>query len=265
MVAFDPWPVARVHVEWGHVGARLAAARGDDVVIVDVLSFSTTLTMAAERSIDCYVYSGPELAARGGREAVAAALGAVAAVRQRAAAPGRFSLSPASLVDVGVVPAALFTSLNGALAVSAAEGAPFLAVGCLRNRRAVARLVADRLRADPGRRVTVVACGEQWSSVSGEEGLRPCLEDLLGAGGICVELAALGLPGSPEAAAAGAAFAAAGGLPAEVVSARELVATGFAADVRLAAEVDVTDAVPVRAADGTGRRFTAARPDHRPS
>ncbi|HVQ92285.1 MAG TPA: hypothetical protein VMU51_14720, partial [Mycobacteriales bacterium] len=65
--------------------------------------------------------------------------------------------------------------------------------------------------------------------------------------------------------AAGAAFAAAGGLPAEVVSARELVATGFAADVRLAAEVDVTDAVPVRAADGTGRRFTAARPDHRPS
>jgi 2-phosphosulfolactate phosphatase len=262
---FDPWPATRVHVEWGHVGAGLAAARGDDVVIVDVLSFSTTLTMAAERSIDCYVYSGPELAARGGREAVAAALGAVAAVEKRAAAAGRFSLSPASLVDLSEVPAALFTSLNGALAVSAAEGAPFLAVGCLRNRQAVARLVADRLWADPTRRVSVVACGEHWSSVSEEEGLRPCLEDLLGAGGICVELAALGLPGSPEAAAAGAAFAAASGLPPEAVSARELIAAGFAADVRLAGEVDVTDAVPVRAADPTGRRFTATRPDHQPS
>ncbi len=256
---FDPWPAAGVHVEWGSTAAKLGAERGDDIVIVDVLSFSTTLTLAVEHGIDSYVYSGAELEAMGGRDAVARSVGARPAAATRAAADGEVSLSPASIVGATGIDAVLFTSLNGALAVSLAGAAPFLAVGCLRNYRAVARRLAER----DGRRVTVVACGEHWSSVSGEEGLRPCLEDLLGAGAIAAELAALGCTLSPEARAAAVMFAGVGGLPDAVVGARELVAAGFAADVRLAAQLDVTDLVPVRDdADPTGRRFRGVRAGH---
>lgn len=259
-VAFEPWPDRQVHVEWGLIGARQAAARGDDVVIVDVLSFSTTVTVAAERGIDCLVYSGGELTERGGREAVAAELGAVAATGKRSAGPGRFSLSPASLLGITGVRTALFTSLNGALAVSATAGSPFVAIGCLRNRSATAELIAGRLAADPDRRVSLVACGEHWSSVvPDEEGLRPCVEDLLGAGAIAADLARRGLRVSAEATAAAAVFTALGGLPDDLVSSRELIAAGFGDDVRIAAQLDVTAIVPVRSADDpTGRRFVPA-------
>ena len=45
MTAFDPWPDARLHLDWGLDAARLAVERGDAVVIVDALSFSTTVIM----------------------------------------------------------------------------------------------------------------------------------------------------------------------------------------------------------------------------
>lgn len=257
---FDPWPAAGVHVEWGSTAAKLGAERGDDIAIVDVLSFSTTLTLAAEHGIDSYVYSGQELESMGGRDAAARSVGARPAAAKRTAAAGELSLSPASIVGATGIDAVLFSSLNGALAVSTACAAPFLAVGCLRNYRAVARLLARRLAERDGHRVTVVACGEHWSSVSGEEGLRPCVEDLLGAGAIAAELAALGCTLSPEARSAAAMFAGVGGLPEDIIGARELVAAGFAADVRLAAQLDVTDLVPVRDdADPTGRRFRGVR------
>src|SRR5215213_6495864 len=142
---FDPWPACQVHVEWGGIGAGLAAERGDGVVVIDVLSLSTTVTMAAERGIDAYVYSAAELAEQGGGEALAARLDAVMAAGKRSARPGQISLSPASLVDPPPAAAALFSSLNGALAISAADRAPYLAIGCLRNRGAVAAAVAGWL------------------------------------------------------------------------------------------------------------------------
>ncbi|MEU4776021.1 2-phosphosulfolactate phosphatase [Micromonospora sp. NPDC023644] len=260
--AFDPWPDERVHVEWSDLGARLAADRGDAIVVVDVLSFSTTLTMAAERGIRCHVHSKAELAERGGAELVAAALGAVPAAAKRDARPGQLSLSPASLREVGPeVSAALFTSLNGARAVSAAAGAAQVALGCLRNRSAVAALVASWLGVDDRLRVTIVACGEHWSSTSRLEGLRPALEDQLGAGAIADALAELGYAGSVEAQAAAAVFRALGTTRfTDLVGARELVTAGFPADVALAAEVDVTAAVPMLSRDAGERCFIGWQP-----
>jgi 2-phosphosulfolactate phosphatase len=255
---FDPWPTRQVHVEWGATGAVLAAERGDAVVVVDVLSLSTTVTMAAEHGIQAYVYSPAEVAEQGGGDALAARLGVAMAVGNRLALPGQLSLSPASLVDPPTVTGALFSSLNGAVVLSAADPAPYLALGCLRNRTAVATAVGGWLRGSDRRRVTLLACGEHWSSVSDREGFRPCLEDQLGVGAIAHQLAAAGLELSGEAAAAAALFA---GFDFatfdQLVGARELIAAGFGQDVALAADLDRSAVVPARAA---GRRLTATVP-----
>jgi len=243
---FEPWPAAGVHVEWGPTGARLAAERGDVVVVVDVMSFSTTLTVAVERGFTCLVHSPAEVAELGGLEAAAARFGARPMSGSRRVAAGQVSLSPASLLTAEPGQRVLFTSLNGAAVVAAATAAPALLVGGLRNAAACARAAATGAA-----RITVIASGERWGSVAaGVEGLRPAVEDWLGAGAICARLADAGLTLSAEAAVAARAWNG----PAELagcVSARELAAAGFAEDVRLALTVDATDRVPVRTAERT--------------
>ena len=69
---FDPWPSARVHVEWGDVATREAARRNQYIAIVDVLSFSTTVSMLLDRGAEVLAVSGVDIERLGGREAVAA-------------------------------------------------------------------------------------------------------------------------------------------------------------------------------------------------
>lgn len=253
---FEPWPSCEVHVEWGATGAELAAARGDVVVVVDVLSFSTTLAVAVARDFTCLVHSNAEIEQMGGPEAAGAALSARPLSKRRRITQGQLSLSPASLLAADVGQRVLFTSLNGAAAAAAAEKAPALLVGALRNAGATAALAARLLADNVAGRVTIVACGEQWSSgESAVVGLRPALEDWLGAGLICARLARAGYGLSTEAQAAARGWSGPGAL-ASCVSARELLAAGFNADVALALEVDVSDIVPVRVEDeGMGRVF----------
>lgn len=95
--------------------------------------------------------------------------------------------------------------------------------------------------------MAVIAAGERW--VQAEEltgSLRPAVEDLVAAGAI---LAALGAARpSPEAEVAIAALRAAALDPARFLagcaSGRELHERGLAQDVDLAAQVDVSQAVP---------------------
>jgi 2-phosphosulfolactate phosphatase len=138
-------------------------------------------------------------------------------------------------------------SPNGS-AVAAAVAASGLVVlaGCLRNASAVARAAGEA-----GGPVGMVAAGERRP----DGALRPAVEDLLGAGAI---LEALGGRASPEARAAVAAFRRCE-LPGDLVdcaSGRELADLGRAADVRLAAEHDVSQVVPVLRAGA----FTATEP-----
>ena len=258
-VGFEPWPDSSVHVEWGATGAALAADRGDVVVVVDVFSFSTTLSIAVSRDFTCLVYSGAEIESLGGPAMAAIRLGAKPLSRQRGVAPGQVSLSPASLLAAEPGQRVVFTSLNGATVVGAAAKAPALLVGAPRNATASAELAAGMLARTRAGRITVVACGERWTSVEpGVEGLRPAVEDWLGAGSICAALADRGYSLSAEARLACAAWRAPTSLEdlAECVSARELRAAGFAADVRLALEVDLDTKVPARMpGEQTGRVF----------
>lgn len=256
---FEPWPDSSVHVEWGAVGAALAAARGDVVVAVDVFSFSTTLSIAVSRDFTCLVYSGAEIEALGGPAAAAIRLGTKPICRGRRAGPGEVSLSPSSLRSAEPGQRVVFTSLNGASVVAAASKAPALLIGGLRNATSAAQLTARLVGTTRAGRVTVVACAEHWSSVENATGLRPCIEDWAGAGLLCARLGELGFSLSAEARMAAAVWdreAAVLDALADCISARELRAGGYVSDIELALQVDADDKVPARmAAEQTGRVF----------
>jgi 2-phosphosulfolactate phosphatase len=164
--------------------------------------------------------------------------GALLAGSRREVGP---SLSPASLLLLEAGTRLVLPSPNGSTCCAlAAAGGATVAVGSLRDRRAVAAWL-QRVRGNGP--VGVIAAGERWPSGA----LRPALEDLLGSGSILSLLEPDGQ--SPEARVAVAAFAGVaadlGGLIRESGSGRELLERGFEADVRLAVELDTTGRVPV--------------------
>jgi 2-phosphosulfolactate phosphatase len=236
----------RCRLEWGRVGARRGAARGDVLVIVDTLRFSTATATAVHYGAEVYPCRPDEDAA-----ALAARVGA------QVAGPGTgFSLSPASFVGVAPGTRVVLPSPNGATCARYAAAVSHLFVGALVNAGAVAAAVARVLEAGAAG-VTLVACGERWAA-PGEDGpLRVAVEDGLGAGAILAALASRGHSQSPEARVWAAAFRGAGadleGLLWESASGRELRDKGLGADVRHAAQVDVYDAVPAMR-DGRLRR-----------
>ena len=228
----------RARLEWGLAGVRILAPVVDLVVVVDVLSFSTAVSIAIEQGARVVPYpedgSGEISAA-----AHARAIGATLASPNRSA-PGP-TLSPTSLTRLRAGDVLVLPSPNGSsCSVEAAAAGVMVVAGCLRNASAVGRLVEAH-----GGNAAIVPAGERWPDGS----LRPCLEDLLGAGAILAGLEPQGL--SPEARAAVGAFRSArsrlGRALAESASGRELIERRFTADVALAAELDATDRVPVLA------------------
>jgi len=247
-----------IRFDWGAAGA--AALGAEALVVVDVLSFSTAVCVAADRGTAVYPFRWRDDRAA----AFAAAHDAVLATgRGAATAAHPWTLSPAALRAAPAVPRLVLPSPNGST-IAAATPAPRVVAGCLRNARAVAaHLAADGL-GTPDRPVAVTAAGERHPDGS----LRPALEDLLGAGAIIAALLATGdgaVP-SPEAEAAAACAAGTRDVPAAVAgcaSGRELVGRGFPQDVEIAAEPDTSRGVPILA-DGAFRRAPvrpgAARP-----
>lgn len=235
-----------VALEWGPVGAKVLSESCDVLVVVDVLSFSTSVTVAVERGARVWPHTGGENAG-----ALARDIGAVLA-GNRGSHDGP-TLSPASLLDIEpdtrlVLPspngsAIAYAAVNGG--VTAIDGGVIVVAGCLRNATAVGRYLRDFDR------VGVVPAGERW----GDGSLRPAYEDLVGAGAVIERIVAHD-PGArltPEAEVAALAFRSLRPLE-ECPSGRELVDRGFADDVRIASELDVSGVVP-RLTEG---RFVAA-------
>ncbi|MGC4093281.1 MAG: 2-phosphosulfolactate phosphatase [Polyangiaceae bacterium] len=218
-----------VRFDWGLSG--LAALREcASFVIVDVLSFSTCVSIAVDRGAAVLPFRWDAEAAR----VFASEQGAVLAARR--SEPGAYSLSPQSLLSLPEGTRLVLPSPNGSTLATVAASMGSVIAGCFRNRSAAAQFAATTRSP-----VAVIAAGEKWSDGS----IRPCLEDLCGAGAI---IAALPGSCSPEASAAAAAFSAMGSQVEErlldCASGRELVERGFAEDVRLAAALDVSSSVP---------------------
>lgn len=228
----------RCRHDWGRLGARAAAERGDIVVIVDTLRFSTAVAAAID--LGAWIY--PCATATQAAELQARVGGEIAAWQ---AAPDRYSLSPRSYARAEPFERIILPSPNGATCIGFGKDAPYLFAGAPVCTSAVAAAVT-RLMDDLGLSVTVVSCGERRQQDSGEdEAMRPAIEDYLGAGAI---LARLPTERSPEAEVCAAAFEASKDQLADLLweceSGRELRAKGLGEDVHFAAEVDRFACVP---------------------
>ena len=234
-----------VRFDWGAEGAAAISQGAGVVVVVDVLSFTTTLSVAADHGIQVFPYRMRDASAA----AFAASRGAVLAVGRSEAGPAGVSLSPLSVRAAAEADGPLMRSRklvlpspNGsAIAKSMAEGGTTVIGACLRNAPAVARWIDKH---SDGRPVAVVAAGERWPG----DVLRPAVEDLWGAGAVIAALKGR-RDSSPEAAAAAAAYRdvaprLASSLRA-CASGRELTDDGYAGEIDVAGEVGQSATVPV--------------------
>jgi 2-phosphosulfolactate phosphatase len=244
-----------VRFEWGLDGARAVTSGADLAVVVDVLSFTTCVSVAVDRGAMVFPYPWNDA----GAEDFAAHHDAQLAGPRGG---GGLSLSPSSLRDARTLDRVVLPSPNGSsIAHELARGVPLIAAVSLRNAAATADWVAAQL--PPDAVVAVIAAGELWPGGS----LRPAVEDQIGAGAFIAGLAAAGRGGftpedgregfAPEAAAAMAVFNAAEPRLADALrgcsSGRELIDAGYADDVEIAAELDAGTAVALLV-DGAFRR-----------
>ncbi len=242
--------------EWGIEGLCRVAPGARAVVVVDVLRFTTAVSVAVGRGGEVlpYMWDMGDAA-----RAYAAEHGAeLAGWREE----GAWSLSPSDLSRLPAGTRLVLPSPNGsALAFGVRNGLvdededggdgpaaepPLVLAGCLRNAGAVAAVAAAT-----GGPIAVIPAGERWGGALGP--LRPAVEDLLGAGAVLAALLDRGAcdPASVsvEARAAVALFRAAsddlGGWLTRTASGQELAAWGFDDDVAAAAILDAEEVAPV--------------------
>jgi 2-phosphosulfolactate phosphatase len=227
-----------IRLEWGREGAALLAEECAAVIVVDVLSFCTSVDIAVGRGARVLPQRYDD---RDAARAEAVALGLRPAGPRDGTAP---SLRPSSLTALPPGTGIALPSPNGATlcAAVAATGAVLFA-GCLRNAPAVAAAALEI-----GGPVGIVPAGERWPG----DTLRVAAEDAMGAGAIAAAMPAADR--SPEAELAATQFTAAQerGLYtvlAATASGRELLSDGYGADVALAAAYDASPAAP-RLRDG---------------
>ncbi len=219
-----------VKCEWGLEGLLALKPFSDAIVIVDVLSFSTAVDIALSRGASVLPYRWDNSSAK------QFAVEKHAFLADSRTAKGAYTLSPASLRSLPPESLLVLPSPNGSTLSLEAAGVPTF-TACLRNAPAVAKRAAAC-----GPHIALIPAGEQWNNGS----LRPCLEDLIGAGSVLAHL-----PGSlsPEAEMAVAAFERFRPSLQQTLmlceSGEELTFRGFGLDVELAAEYAVSSVEPM--------------------
>ncbi len=219
-------------LEWGPEGVR-TFADASVLIIVDVLSFSTAVDIATSQGAEVIPFGEKDSDAQ---VAMAEKLGATLALPRRHA-NGRPSLSPGSLYQLTKGQRLLLPSPNGSR-LSELANDPVVLAGCLRNAATVSEKAVNLAR---GGSIAVIPAGETWPG----GGLRPAIEDWLGAGMIA---AGINMARTPEAELAVQSFKASRTRIAEALcnctSGLELREMGFGEDVMLAAEMNCSTTVP---------------------
>jgi 2-phosphosulfolactate phosphatase len=237
-----------LRVEWGLDGVRALGPHCAVLVIVDVLSFTTTVDIAVGRGgrvlpLPWRDERAAEAAAKAGATLTTSGLvpdgsGYIAETS------GGWTLRPSSLVSLPAGTFLAIASPNGAtLSAAAAETGTTVLAGCLRNASAVAAVAAEIAGDRP---VGIVPAGERWRP---EQTLRPSLEDYVGAAAIASAMKRQAP--SAEAQLAIQAYRSVLDVPAllaDSVSGRELTVAGVPQDVELAGQVDASAVVPLLSA-----------------
>lgn len=215
-----------IRLEWGVQAVEQLAAEADCVVIIDVMSFSTCVSIATERGGFIFPYPWKDARAQ---DYAAVKNAQCAQFDRRFEGPG-FTLSPCSLQEMPAGTRLVLPSPNGSsLTFSAKKARVDIYTACFRNLSATARACEKYSR------ILVVPAGEKWPDNS----LRPAIEDLAAAGGLISRLKHRRL--SVEARGACAVY--------ETMdrqellhcgSALELQRRGFAADVELCLQQDLS-------------------------
>ena len=219
----------RARCEWGMRGLE-SLREVDAIVIVDVLSFSTCVDVATNGGATVLPFPYKD-------DTVQAYAKSRNALLAESRSHDGFSLSPSSLMNIPEGTRLVLPSPNGSsLTFAAKERNTHVAIGCIRNCRAVASWASTF--SGP---IAVIPAGERWPDGT----LRPAIEDWIGAGAI---LHHLNGTRSPEAHAAVHAYKSAIDLKqslSECASGVELVERGYSHDVELAAESGVSNNIPV--------------------
>lgn len=231
-----------IRCEWGMEGLQELLPDSRAVVIVDVLSFTTSVDIAAGNGALVYPFRSKDDSAA----AFARSRNALLANATRDFEGGGFSLSPSSLLEIPAGTALVLPSPNGSTLSLSTGGTPTFA-GCLRNATALAGVLRQYATG-----ISIIAAGERWKQ---QQTLRPAIEDLIGAGAVIHALEGFR---SPEAETAARVFEAYKDDLEPVLrasgSGKELIGRGFAADVRIAAALDASRCVPVLK-DGAYRSY----------
>ena len=218
-----------IRCEWGEQGVLRLAPTSDAIIIVDILSFSTAVDIATSQGAIVYPYRWKDATV----EDFAKSVGAQLTDKKN---EHSYRLSPASLLGLPPRTRLVLPSPNGSHLSLLTGSTPTIA-GCLRNCRAVAESAMKK-----GKHIAVIPAGERWENGQ----LRPCLEDMAGAGAIISYLRG---SLSPEAEMAVAVFE---NIRARLmqailvcVSGREKAARGEQRDVALATELNASACVPI--------------------
>ena len=219
-----------IRCEWGLAGVKALSPISDIVIIVDVMSFSTCVSIAIEHGAQVLPFNDREIAADAYAKSKDAAIA-------RPRGVGTFSLSPKTFIGIHRGTRIVLPSPNGA-ELSMMTGTTTTFTGCFRNARSVAT-VANKI----GKTITVICAGEKWK----EDGsLRPAIEDFLGAGAIINNLQG---NFSPEAKLAAEAFNSTSvdlqTYLEACSSGKELIEMGFRSDIPLIADLNSDRSSPI--------------------
>ena len=221
----------RVRMDWGWRGCIAAAARGDAVVIVDVIRFSTAVCAAASRGVTVYPASE-----RDDIDAMCEQFGATQIDN---------GLAPATYDTIERGQRVVLRSPNGATCVRLASAAPIVMIGAIVNRSAVGNCIYELIHKTK-LNVTVIACGERWTAPSDDGALRFAVEDQLGVGAVLSRIRGADL--SAEAQVCAQAFLSTTDIVPWITqcgSGREQISKDDRASVVTAAMIDRYPVVPV--------------------